>query len=126
MRSVIIMILLLPLFYYFGYQPDMDQVNEARSLYLENVVHTALTQAQIKGYFSTTDLQTIQDNVASALGYPTNEVYINGTTTQQTRGVQITLTLSIPTQIAFFNMSPATNHATITRSESATSEAILS
>lgn len=126
MRNIIIMILLLPFFFNFSYQPEMDQVNEARSLYLENVVHTSLAYAQIKGYFSTTDIQSLQNQIANALGYPVSEVNISATETPQTRGTPITLTVSIPTRIAFFNLVPTTNHATITRSETASSEAILS
>ncbi|MCF8568144.1 hypothetical protein LLE49_25805 [Alicyclobacillus tolerans] len=125
MRSILIMILLLPFFFNFSYQPDMDQVNEARSLYLENVVHTSLAYAQIKGYFSSTDIQSLQNQVANALGYPAGDVTVTATETLQTRGEPITLTISIPTRLAFFNLVPATNHATITRSETAASEAIL-
>ncbi|MCL6599572.1 MAG: hypothetical protein K6T81_12645 [Alicyclobacillus macrosporangiidus] len=124
MRDVIILVLL-----YFGiltwnYQPYMDVINGARLQYLQSVVHTAISEAKIKGYFTSTDLQTIQQNVAQALGYPTGNVFVSGTTTPTTRGTPIELTVSVPTRINLFSLSPSTNHAMLTAHESADSEAL--
>jgi hypothetical protein len=123
-RSVIIFILLLPLFFYFAYQPLMDQVNEARGMMLESEVHVALEQGKIKGYFTTADLQNIQNTVATALGYPPSWVSVQGTTTPQTRGNLISLRISVPTQLTFLNLTHANNTLQLSRSGTAMSEAL--
>lgn len=124
MRDVIVVILL-----YFGilswnYQPYMDVINGARLQYIQSVVNTALSEAKIKGYFSTTDLQTIQSDVADTLGYPAGDVTVTGTTTYTTRGTPIQLAVQIPTTINMFTMSPSTNSAVLRSSQTADSEAL--
>ena len=126
MRDVIVVILL-----YFGilswnYQPYMDVVNGARTQYIQAVVNTAISEAKIKGYFSSTDLTTIQTNVSQALGYPTGDVMVTGTTTFMARGTPIQLTVEIPTTISMFTMSPSSNSAVLRASETADSEALNS
>lgn len=126
MRDVIVVILL-----YFGiiswnYQPYMDVINGARLQYIQSVVNTALSEAKIKGYFSTTDLQAIQSSVAQTLGYPTGDVTVTGTTTYTVRGTPILLTVEVPTTINMFTMSPSTNSAVLRSSETADSEALNS
>ncbi|SFV03713.1 hypothetical protein [Alicyclobacillus macrosporangiidus] len=124
MRSVIVFILLLPMFFYFAYQPLMDQLNEARGMLLETEVHVALEQAKIKGYFTEADLENIQNTVAQHLGYPPSWVYVQGTTTPQTRGSLITLSISVPTKLTFLHLTPDSNTITLSRSATAMSEAL--
>lgn len=124
MREVIVIALL-----YFGivswnYQPYMDVVNGARQQFLQSVVHTAISEAKIKGYFSTADLQSIQSDVEQSIGYPASDVNVSGTTTFTMRGNPIQLSVSIPTTISMFSMSPATNTATLRAGETADSEAL--
>ena len=114
---------------YFGilswnYQPYMDVVNGARTQYIQAVVNTAISEAKIKGYFSSTDLTTIQTNISQALGYPTGDVMVTGTTTFMARGTPIQLTVEIPTTISMFTMSPSSNSAVLRASETADSEAL--
>ena len=126
MREVIVIVLL-----YFGilswnYQPYMDAINGARLQYLQTTVYTALSEAKIKGYFTSADLQTIQLNIATTLGYPSGDVTVTGTTTPTTRGEPVALTVSIPSHLNLFSMSPSSNTVQLTASETADSEALLS
>ncbi|WP_436664454.1 hypothetical protein ACOALA_20705 (plasmid) [Alicyclobacillus acidoterrestris] len=125
MRDVIVVVLL-----YFGliswnYQPYMDEINGVREQYLQTVVNTALSEAKIKGYFTSSDLTTIQSDVAQHLGYPSGDVEVTGTTTPMSRGEELDLSVSIPSQISLFTLAPSTNQVTLRATGSADSEAIL-
>ncbi|GMA65655.1 hypothetical protein NZD89_28015 (plasmid) [Alicyclobacillus fastidiosus] len=125
MRDVIIVVLL-----YFGllswnYQPYMDEINGVREQYLQTVASTAISEAKIKGYFTSSDLSNIQSNVAEHLGFSVGEVTINGTTTPMTRGEELDLSISVPSHINLFSLSPSTNQVTLKATASADSEAIL-
>ena len=125
MRDVIVVALLFFGILTWNYQPYMDAINGARLQYLQATVNTALSESKIKGYFSSSDLQTIQDNVATTLGYPTDEVLVSGTTTPTDRGQPIELSVSIPSTINLFTIAPSANGTMLTSSETADSEAIL-
>ncbi|MCL6441882.1 MAG: hypothetical protein K6T83_00205 [Alicyclobacillus sp.] len=124
MRDVIIVALLYFSILSWNYQPYMDAINGARLQYLQTAVNTAISEAKIKGYFTSTDLQNIKSDVAQTLGYPTQDVVVSGTTTPMTRGEPIELSVSIPTHINLFSLSPAANEAILTAHESADSEAL--
>lgn len=124
MTNVLSMMLMGVFYFYFLFQPQMDQINSDRGLLIENVVHSALQQAALKGYFSSTDLQTIQNAVGTDLGYPTSDVQVTGTTTPQTRGNFIELSISVPTSIDLINLNGSNNKTLITRTEYAASDAL--
>ena len=124
MRNVIVVVLLFFGILTWNYQPYMDVINGARIQVLQADVNTAISEAKIKGYFTSSDLQTIQDTVAQSLGYPTQDVVVTGTTTPTTRGNPMSLSVSVPTHINLFSMNPSTNTAVLTGRATAGSEAL--
>jgi hypothetical protein len=124
MRAVIILLLLMASLFNVTYQPVMDQVNEAKDMYLQNTVQTALQEAAVKGYFTPVDLSTLQSDVANGLGYPVSEVFVQGTTLLTPRGEPLSLKISIPTQLTFLNLGGGDNHMELTAQATAMSEAL--
>ncbi|KPV42690.1 hypothetical protein [Alicyclobacillus ferrooxydans] len=124
MRDLIAAILLSIFLYFFAWQPFQDELNANKSLLIQNIVHNSLSQASVTtGYFTTSDLLSIQAEVANDLGYPTSEVTVIGTTTPQTRGGLLSLTISVPTSLTFVHI-PSTEVVPITQSETAMSEVL--
>ncbi|MFX4303705.1 hypothetical protein ACOJUR_15795 [Alicyclobacillus tolerans] len=123
LRNILIVILLSIIVLSWNYQPYMDMINGVREQYLQSAVYTALSEAKIKGEFTSSDLDTIQSTVADTLGYPPQDVLVQGTTTFTTVGSPMSLTISIPSQISLFS-SNASNALQLTASETVDSEAI--
>ncbi len=126
MRDVIVVVLL-----YFGilvwnYQPYMDIINGARLQYLQTVVYTGLAEGKIQGDFTSSNLLDIQNNVAQTLGYPVSDVVVSGTTTFTLRGQPMELSISVPSSLNLFSLSPSTNKVDLTAQETADSEALSS
>jgi peptidoglycan hydrolase-like protein with peptidoglycan-binding domain len=123
-KDILAFLLLFPLFTYFTWQPVQTEVNNAKIVHVDAIVHTALSEAKIKGYFSPEDLQTIQQTVAEDLGYPEGAVSVQGTQTPQTRGQPVSLTVTIPLRLQFLNIYGANNTQMYTHTETQMSEAL--
>lgn len=126
MKDVIIVTLLFFAILSWNYQPYMDEINGVREQYIQTVANTAISEAKIKGYFTSSDLTNIQDTVADHLGYPAQEITVSGTTILMTRGEPINLSISLPSIVNLFSVSPSTNHVTLAANASADSEALVS
>lgn len=124
MRDVIIIVLLFVGILSWNYQPYMDEINGIREQYIQTVATTAISEAKIKGYFTSSDLTTIQSDVANELGYPTSQVVVTGTTTPMNRGQAIQLSISLPSRISLFGPSSSTNQVVLQANVSADSEAL--
>ncbi|QSO50143.1 hypothetical protein [Alicyclobacillus mengziensis] len=123
MGQFLAMVIFFGPIFYIVFLPVMATVNNAKSFYVNSQALTAIEQAKIKGYLTTTDLTTIQDQTAQGLGYPTSLVSVSGTTTPQTRGNTLYLTIQVPSELSFVNLN-LPNNITIGASETAASEAL--
>lgn len=124
MRDAIIVALLFFLVMSWNYQPYMDAINGARLQYIQAEANTAIDEGKIKGYFSSSDLQTITQDVSSVLGYPVADVSVSGTQAPQTFGNPVWIKISIPTHLNMFSMASSTNTTTLVGSAVANSEAL--
>jgi hypothetical protein len=87
-------------------------------------VYTALSEAKIKGDFTSSDLENIQNTVAQTLGYPASEVSVSGTTVLTLYGSPMSLTITIPSQISLFS-DGSSNAVMLTATETVDSEALV-
>lgn len=124
LRNILIVVLLSLVVLTWSYQPYMDMINGLREEYLQSAVYTALSEAKIKGDFTSSDLENIQNTVAQTLGYPASEVAVSGTTVLALYGSPMFLTITIPSQISLFS-GGSSNAVMLTATETVDSEALV-
>jgi predicted metal-binding membrane protein len=124
LRNILIVVLLSLVVLAWSYQPYMDMINGMREEYLQSAVYTALSEAKIKGDFTSSDLENIQNTVAQTLGYPASEVSVSGTTVLTLYGSPMSLTITIPSQISLFS-DGSSNAVMLTATETVDSEALV-
>ncbi|WP_258112154.1 hypothetical protein [Alicyclobacillus sp. SP_1] len=124
LRNILIVVLLSLVVLAWSYQPYMDMINGMREEYLQSAVYTALSEAKIKGDFTSSDLENIQNTVAQTLGYPASEVSVSGTTVLALYGSPMSLTITIPSQISLFS-GGSSNAVMLTATETVDSEALV-
>jgi len=108
---------------YFAFQPLASHLTAEKSLVIDTYQQDALAEAKIKGYFTATDLQKIQQQIAMALSYSTTNVTVSGTTTPTPRGQLISLTVEAPAYFTFYTVT-GNNQVLLGGTKTAASEAL--